>query len=779
MKRLLIFLLCALMATGSLSFAAGAAETEATETATEAATEAETPDVTAELTESTETKSSDIELAGTGADRDSASTGWSLLTEAQFQTKLSAMRSKYPDGSIWEGVYYEGGYAKATTCWAYAAQMLKEIFGVNFYADGMLNYKYYDSSGVTAGDWVRIDWDSHSIFITKVTSSGVYYTDGNGTGVYNQVRWDGYYSWSEFNSRFSYRLHLPGNDLTGTEITHTIAYNANGGSGSMSSQTVAAGKGFTIEETDFYRSGYTFAGYTVKRSYDNKWFVLGGKAWQNENDIYNNGYQYAIYYPDESYKMSSNWLGDHTASTTFTFYAQWLPNQTTLEFAANYSGYNYLLGSDLGHGYDRYLYARDSSVYSLSVDSTEKLNGANSLKITGKSAGASGADLAFITTTNKGYGNGYSPAGVVGDDKTFTLHFYAKASVDGAKMYFRWGYTTNFISVTLSKSWRTYSVDLPKNRYCGYALHPYFDKAGTYYLNSLALSDTSWTSNVVPEVATWAVSNEKITRGDAPDSLPVPVREGYIFDGWYTAAEGGEEVTTGTVIDEPTLRLYAHWLKDVSYTPIKTVTRNGHKYELYDNSLAWEDAAAFCYMMGGHLVTISDEQENQTVYDMISDRQGYCWIGLLCVDEHTDWQWLDDTKLSSYNNWYKSSYGTTDTGEYYGMMYPINYGTTPYASTWDKCVGSNYYCSYYGYHNSFFVCEYDVLIGDVDGNSAVETLDATLIQRACSGLQTDIDDSLWTRGDINGDGLTDIIDAAFIQRCVAMLDTPYPVGRWR
>ena len=765
MKRLLIFLLCSVLTLSSLSFAAGAAELDTADTAAQV-----------EITE----EAADADTAEVGATADEiAPTGWNLLTEAQFQSKLSSMRSKYPNGSIWGGIYYEYGNAKAWECWAYACQMMYEIFGARFYADGLMSYKDYSVNSITAGDWVRIDYDSHSIFITKVIDSGVYYTDGNGTGVYNQVRWDGYYSWSELRARFTYRIHLPGNDLEGVETMHTIAYSANGGSGSIAEQTLAPGKGFTIKDNAFSRSGYTFAGYTVKRS-DNKWFVLDGKGWQSESDIYNNGYRYAVYYPGESYKMSANWLGDNTSSTTFTFYAQWLPDTATLEFAANYSGYNYMIGSDLGNNYSKYLYARDTSVYSISVDSTERLNNANSLKITGSRSGSTSADLAFITSTNKGYGNGYSPAGTVGDDQTYTLHFYAKASVDGAKMYFRWGFTTNLVSVTLTKDWKTYSVKLPKNRYCGYALHPYFDKAGTYYLNSLALGDYEWTSNVAPETGTWAASSEKVTLGDPPGSLPKPTREGYTFDGWYTAAEGGTEVTAKTVIDKPALRLYAHWRKDVSYEPVKTVKYNGHIYELYDNAMEWEDAADFCAMMGGHLISLTNGQENETAYDMIKDRQGFCWIGLNCVDEKTDWQWVDNTEYSAYNKWYRSSYGTTDSGEYYGMLYAMDFGTTPYASTWDKCKGSNYFCSYYGYHNSFFICEYDdpMILGDVDGNCEVDSVDATLIQRKCTCGNTNIDESRWTRGDVNDDGETDIIDVTYIQRYNANLDIPYPVGVW-
>ena len=43
--------------------------------------------------------------------------------------------------------------------------------------------------------------------------------------------------------------------------THTISFNANGGSGSMSSQTVAEGATVTLTANGFSRTGYTFAGW--------------------------------------------------------------------------------------------------------------------------------------------------------------------------------------------------------------------------------------------------------------------------------------------------------------------------------------------------------------------------------------------------------------------------------------------------------------------------------------------------------------------------------------
>lgn len=39
----------------------------------------------------------------------------------------------------------------------------------------------------------------------------------------------------------------------------------------------------------------------------------------------------------------------------------------------------------------------------------------------------------------------------------------------------------------------------------------------------------------------------------------VPVREGYVFDGWYTAASGGTQVTLSTVVSS-NMTVYAHWV---------------------------------------------------------------------------------------------------------------------------------------------------------------------------------------------------------------------------
>ena len=54
-----------------------------------------------------------------------------------------------------------------------------------------------------------------------------------------------------------------------------------------------------------------------------------------------------------------------------------------------------------------------------------------------------------------------------------------------------------------------------------------------------------------------------ISDGDAFGTLPVPLREGFEFLGWYTAPENGTEITPESVFTgEADLTLYAHWEYD-------------------------------------------------------------------------------------------------------------------------------------------------------------------------------------------------------------------------
>ncbi len=65
--------------------------------------------------------------------------------------------------------------------------------------------------------------------------------------------------------------------------------------------------------------------------------------------------------------------------------------------------------------------------------------------------------------------------------------------------------------------------------------------------------------------------------GKTYNALPTPTKEGWIFDGWYTARNGGEKVTPSTKVTKyENHTLYAHWTGDYY-----EVTFNGNGASIY------------------------------------------------------------------------------------------------------------------------------------------------------------------------------------------------------
>ncbi len=86
----------------------------------------------------------------------------------------------------------------------------------------------------------------------------------------------------------------------------------------------------------------------------------------------------------------------------------------------------------------------------------------------------------------------------------------------------------------------------------------------TYFnsLDSVTLY-AHWSQNTVsvtfnPNGGTCAEASREIDTGSAIGTLPVPVREGYNFTGWFTAADGGTQYTASAVVND-SITLYAQW----------------------------------------------------------------------------------------------------------------------------------------------------------------------------------------------------------------------------
>lgn len=59
---------------------------------------------------------------------------------------------------------------------------------------------------------------------------------------------------------------------------------------------------------------------------------------------------------------------------------------------------------------------------------------------------------------------------------------------------------------------------------------------------------------------TVSTASKTLTYGDSYGTLPTPTRDYYVFDGWYTAASGGSKVSASTLPDKAAdVTIYAHW----------------------------------------------------------------------------------------------------------------------------------------------------------------------------------------------------------------------------
>lgn len=61
-----------------------------------------------------------------------------------------------------------------------------------------------------------------------------------------------------------------------------------------------------------------------------------------------------------------------------------------------------------------------------------------------------------------------------------------------------------------------------------------------------------------------SIGSKTVEYGVAYGALPTPTRDGYIFNGWFTAASGGSEVSSTTTMGAGNTTIYAQWTKIVA-----------------------------------------------------------------------------------------------------------------------------------------------------------------------------------------------------------------------
>ena len=136
-----------------------------------------------------------------------------------------------------------------------------------WYAQGYtISYNSNGGTGSMAADVVKAG-ETATIKANEFTKKGYNFvgwtTNSNGTDDgHGWTGWSG--TWNYTNGQYG----ISGNALTlyarWTPKSYTISYNSNGGSGTMSSDTVSTGGTATIKANTFTKTGYKFVGWTTK-----------------------------------------------------------------------------------------------------------------------------------------------------------------------------------------------------------------------------------------------------------------------------------------------------------------------------------------------------------------------------------------------------------------------------------------------------------------------------------------------------------------------------------
>ncbi len=317
---------------------------------------------------------------------------------------------------------------------------------------------------------------------------------------------------------------------------YTVNYNANGGSGSMSSSTHRYDTYQNLNSNSFYKSGYTFLGWSTSSS-------ATSATYSDGQSVVN--------------LTSSN-------GATVTLYAVWQKNAHTHHYVLTDS----FAATCTTDGYKEYTCSCDDKYttiteYALGHDFSDyDIELAHPHYSIYRCSRSGCSEISRTSETN--YDINCSQC----NPTTYTVSYNANGG-SGAPS----SQTKNHgVSLTLTSSVPAKSYTITYNANGG-SVSPSSKAVNCKFLNWNTAQNGSGTS-YKSGAAYSANSNVTLYAQYATPtagSLATPTRSGYTFDGWYTAASGGTKVNASTVISKNTT-IYAHWTKKAEPTTKPAVT---------------------------------------------------------------------------------------------------------------------------------------------------------------------------------------------------------------
>ena len=137
-------------------------------------------------------------------------------------------------------------------------------------------------------------------------------------------------------------------------------------------------------------------------------------------------------------------------------------------------------------------------------------------------------------------------------------------------------------------------------------------------------------------------------------------------------------------------------------------TWNGHTYQYFDTGMTWDEAKEYCENLGGHLATVTSEEEEAVIEALVENgTRNVYWLGGKTTNLVFTWITGENTSYTHWSSGQPDNWGKGDCIEYQranaGGVSGHGWGDTDNAG------------EYFGLKNTGFICEWD----DVPSNTVI------------------------------------------------------------
>ena len=460
--------------------------------------------------------------------------------------------------------------------------------------------------------------------------------------------------------------------------TYTIAYNANGGSGTMSSSSVTFEQKFTLADCAYKKEGYSFTGYNVCRKSDNKWYI-SGEGWFTETEIKNSNYSKKIYGAKSTWNFDNSWFSSNTGSDTYTFYAVWTPakpSATTVSVVA---------GNTSTPTAFSWIKSTNANTYNLKIWKDKLWEGDAFVIKYGLSDLSCYLDLpagyyeAYVDSIND---YGWTTSNVVqftvdeiipkakGTYNGHTYEYYDQSLTWNQAYKFCERKGGHLVTIT-SKEENDFVVDLAKDRSGSlWAGGKTFDAKTWYWINSEPFDYQNWDTG------------EPNNFDNAQDTLQI-----YVSGKW-------DDLYANMYNPQVFVCEYDNEIDTSKYTPVYKEYYNGHEYWFFEDNVDWQTAKKICEEKGGYLTIPNSAEENAFILSGIKKTsQKETWIGVTDIVQEGVWKDVKGNDIT-YTNW-----ASSQPDNYLGIEDYVHFYED---GTWNDLRSFSAFGRYMG-----FVCEFD------------------------------------------------------------------------